>query len=90
MVIERFQTGLVFVLRLITIFDIHYRASTRPRTQSLKIHLGFESQVGTPIRRNLSLSDFILLIKLRFNAKKQKALFLQNQKYNFVKNIINF
>ena len=53
MVFERFRTGMVFVLRLNTIFGFKYRASTRPRLLAFKIHLENESQVGTPIRRNL-------------------------------------
>ena len=56
MVLERFRTGLVFVLRLNTIFVCRYRASTRPRLQAFKIRLEDESRVGTPIRRNLYAS----------------------------------
>ena len=33
--------------------SIHYRASTRPRTQTFKIRLENESRVGTPLCRNL-------------------------------------
>ena len=53
MVFQRFQTGLVFVLRLNTIFGFKYRALTRPRLQAFKIRLENESRVGTPIRQNL-------------------------------------
>ena len=50
-VYERFRTGLVFVLRLNTIFGFKYWASTRPRLQAFKICFENESRVGTPIRR---------------------------------------
>ena len=39
MEIERFRTGLVFVLRLNTIFDFKYRASTRPRLKDANADL---------------------------------------------------
>ena len=53
MVLERFRTGLLFMLRLSTIFGFKYRASTRPRLLAFKIRLENESLVRTPIRRNL-------------------------------------
>ena len=51
-VFEPFRTGLVFVLRLNTIFGFKYRASTQPRLLAYKIRLENESRVGTLLRRN--------------------------------------
>ena len=56
MVFERFRTGLVFMLRLNTIFDFKYQASTRPRLLAFEIRLENESRVGTPLRQNLCKS----------------------------------
>ena len=53
MVFEQFRTGLVFLLRLNTIFGFKYRASTRPRLQAFKIRLENESRVGPLMRQNL-------------------------------------
>ena len=52
-IFERFLIGLVFVLCLNTIFGFHYRASTRPRSQTFQIRLENESPDGTPLHRNL-------------------------------------
>ena len=61
-IFELVPTGLVFVLPLSTILGFHYRASTRPRTQTFKIRLEIESRVGTPLRQNLlwCLSSYLI------------------------------
>ena len=56
-ILERLRTGLVFVLRLITIFGFHHRTSTQPRSQTFKIRLKNESWVGTPFCWNLTKSN---------------------------------
>ena len=52
-IFERFLIGLVFVLRLNTIFGFNYWASTQPRSQTFMIRLENKSRVGTPLRQNL-------------------------------------
>ena len=66
MVFEQFRTGLVFVLRLNTIFGFKYRASTRPRLQAFKIRLENESRVGTPICRSLMICNKGLWYRVHF------------------------
>ena len=53
MIFERVRTGLLIMLRLITIFWIQNQASTWPRIQTFNFRLEPESRVGTPIHRNL-------------------------------------
>ena len=93
-IFERVQTGLVIVLRLITILGFQNQASTQPKIHTFKIRL----ESVPPLRQNLNefklKQKFFSLnlknknVNLQVRLKNNNTCFLQKKNWTKTKSVL--